>query len=207
MSDYPRFMFHPSMPWVIVRSDEEEQALGPDWTRTVQGPPRSADPAQNLAAIRMVAPQEKLEASRPGRSQSPQMKLDFDLRPAAHEQLIVTWPALRVKLPESPPVIAPRPEPEPVVVALPEPPAPKPKPKPRREYVREPDKPIESWPWLPYSRRQWIDPLETLHLGREDGIGELKLNDVIASNQELEERDYPASVRGWRDAWNGRRHR
>ena len=202
MGDYPRFMFHPSAPWVIVRSAEEEQALGPDWTRTVQGPPRSSAPAQNLEAIRAVAPQEEPEEPRPARNRSRQMRFDFDLRPAVHEQLIVTWPAQRVK---PPPVIAPKPEP--VVVALPEPPAAKPKPKPRREYVREPDKLIESWPWLPYSRRQWIDPLETLHLGREDGIGELKLDDVIAANQELEERDYPASVRGWRDAWNGRRHR
>jgi hypothetical protein len=46
--DYPRMMFHRTLPWVIVQSREEEDALGSDWARTVwpagevppAGPPR-----------------------------------------------------------------------------------------------------------------------------------------------------------------------
>ena len=33
--DYPRMMFHPTRPWVIVINEAEEAALGPEWSRTV----------------------------------------------------------------------------------------------------------------------------------------------------------------------------
>jgi len=47
--NYPRMMFHPSRDPVIVKSEEEEAALGAGWSRTVQAvaehfPPVS-DPA------------------------------------------------------------------------------------------------------------------------------------------------------------------
>jgi hypothetical protein len=40
--DYPRMMFHRTLPWVIVQSRDEEDALGSDWARTVW--PAGEDP-------------------------------------------------------------------------------------------------------------------------------------------------------------------
>jgi hypothetical protein len=38
--DYPRMMFHPTRPWVIVLNETEEAALGPEWSRrTFPDPP------------------------------------------------------------------------------------------------------------------------------------------------------------------------
>lgn len=37
-ADYPRMMFHRSEEPVIVKSAEEEEALGPEWFRTVLPP-------------------------------------------------------------------------------------------------------------------------------------------------------------------------
>jgi hypothetical protein len=36
--DYPRMMFHPAKDWVIVNSAAEEEALGPEWSRTIPAP-------------------------------------------------------------------------------------------------------------------------------------------------------------------------
>jgi hypothetical protein len=36
--DYPRMLFHPSKDWVIVKSAAEEEALGPEWSRTIPAP-------------------------------------------------------------------------------------------------------------------------------------------------------------------------
>jgi hypothetical protein len=48
-ADYPRMMFHRTLPWVIVQSREEEDALGPGWARTVlpagDDPPAEPVPA------------------------------------------------------------------------------------------------------------------------------------------------------------------
>jgi hypothetical protein len=33
--DYPRMMFHRTKPWVIVITEAEEAALGPEWSRIV----------------------------------------------------------------------------------------------------------------------------------------------------------------------------
>jgi hypothetical protein len=40
--DYPRMLFHPTKDWVIVKSAEEEAALGPEWSRTIPAPEPSA---------------------------------------------------------------------------------------------------------------------------------------------------------------------
>jgi hypothetical protein len=44
--DYPRMMFHPTKNWVIVKSAEEEEALGPEWSRTTPGPELSQKDAK-----------------------------------------------------------------------------------------------------------------------------------------------------------------
>jgi hypothetical protein len=33
--NYPRMLFHRSLPPVTVQSQSEEQALGPEWSRTI----------------------------------------------------------------------------------------------------------------------------------------------------------------------------
>jgi hypothetical protein len=35
-TDYPRMMFHRMLPPVTVQNEEEEAALGPEWSRIVQ---------------------------------------------------------------------------------------------------------------------------------------------------------------------------
>jgi hypothetical protein len=42
--NYPRWMFHRSLPAVIIRSEAEEAALGPEWSRTYR-PPAPPEPA------------------------------------------------------------------------------------------------------------------------------------------------------------------
>jgi hypothetical protein len=45
--NYPRMLFHRSLPPVTVQSQNEEQALGPEWSRTIPGTipvPKSAPP-------------------------------------------------------------------------------------------------------------------------------------------------------------------
>jgi hypothetical protein len=49
--NYPRMLFHRSLPPVTVQSQSEEQALGPEWSRTIPGTipgtipvPKSAPP-------------------------------------------------------------------------------------------------------------------------------------------------------------------
>jgi hypothetical protein len=41
--DYPRMMYHRSQDPVIIQSEEEEAALGPEWSRTI---PAAEPPAQ-----------------------------------------------------------------------------------------------------------------------------------------------------------------
>jgi hypothetical protein len=42
-ANYPRMLFHRSLPPVTVQSQSEEQALGPGWSRTIPVP-KSAPP-------------------------------------------------------------------------------------------------------------------------------------------------------------------
>jgi hypothetical protein len=42
--DYPRMMFHSTKDWVIVKSAAEEEALGPEWSRTIPGGPPQEEP-------------------------------------------------------------------------------------------------------------------------------------------------------------------
>jgi hypothetical protein len=53
--DYPRMMFHPTKDWVIVKSAEEETALGSEWSRTIV--PKGSEPEPAKPA---VAPRTKL---------------------------------------------------------------------------------------------------------------------------------------------------
>ena len=46
LKQYPRFMFHPALGMVIVRSRREERALGPEWSRSPL--PRSWSPRGQL---------------------------------------------------------------------------------------------------------------------------------------------------------------
>jgi hypothetical protein len=46
-ANYPRMLFHRSLPPVTVQSQSEEQALGPEWSRTIPAP-RSAPPVRPL---------------------------------------------------------------------------------------------------------------------------------------------------------------
>jgi hypothetical protein len=47
-ADYPRMLFHRSLPPVTVQSQSEEQALGPEWSRTIpaEEPPDVQPPAE-----------------------------------------------------------------------------------------------------------------------------------------------------------------
>jgi hypothetical protein len=44
--NYPRWMFHRSLPMVIIYSEAEEAALGPEWSRTYRpgAPPFETPP-------------------------------------------------------------------------------------------------------------------------------------------------------------------
>jgi len=64
--DYPRMMFHRTLPWVIVQSRDQEDALGPGWARTVwpagEDPPAEPVPApapEPAPAVAMAAAQKK----------------------------------------------------------------------------------------------------------------------------------------------------
>ena len=68
--DYPRMMFHRTLPWVIVQSRDEEDALGPGWARTVwpagEDPP--AEPVPAPAPEPAPAEKKKPARGRAGRS-------------------------------------------------------------------------------------------------------------------------------------------
>ena len=51
--DYPRMMFHQMLPPVVVNSEDEEAALGPEWSRLIQ--------AHALPEEQKPAPQPKYE--------------------------------------------------------------------------------------------------------------------------------------------------
>lgn len=48
--DYPRMMYHRAKDWVIVKSAEEEAALGSEWSRTIV--PKGSEPE----AVKPVKP-------------------------------------------------------------------------------------------------------------------------------------------------------
>ena len=52
-TDYPRMMFHRMLPPVTVNNEDEETALGPEWSRVIQ--------AQALPEERKPAPPPKYE--------------------------------------------------------------------------------------------------------------------------------------------------
>jgi hypothetical protein len=45
-ADYPRMLFHRSLPPVTVQSEPEERALGPEWSRTVPAEEPPAEPEE-----------------------------------------------------------------------------------------------------------------------------------------------------------------
>ena len=51
-TDYPRMLFHPTLPPVTVHSRDEEDALGGEWSRIIQPPeaPPSETPAETPPA-------------------------------------------------------------------------------------------------------------------------------------------------------------
>jgi hypothetical protein len=44
--NYPRMLFHRSLPPVTVHSEAEEQALGPEWSRTIPAEEPPAEPGE-----------------------------------------------------------------------------------------------------------------------------------------------------------------
>ena len=51
--DYPRMMFHRTLAPVTVLNEEQEQALGPEWSRNIWPPVADASP------VSAVEPEEK----------------------------------------------------------------------------------------------------------------------------------------------------
>jgi hypothetical protein len=45
-ADYPRMLFHRSLAPVTVQSQSEEQALGPEWSRTIPAEEPPAEPEE-----------------------------------------------------------------------------------------------------------------------------------------------------------------
>lgn len=52
--EYPRVMHHATKPSVLVESDEDVEALGPEWTKHIQGEPTcpSKDDLEVMAAAK-----------------------------------------------------------------------------------------------------------------------------------------------------------
>ena len=67
-ADYPRWMFHAKYEPLIVDNEEQEAALGPGWTRTIQARVTLTD--DDVAALKETAalpPEEKpLPKPKPG---------------------------------------------------------------------------------------------------------------------------------------------
>jgi len=62
-TDYPRMMFHRMLPPVTVNNEDEEVALGPEWSRIIQA--RAALPAEQKPAKR-PQPEPEEEPMVPG---------------------------------------------------------------------------------------------------------------------------------------------
>jgi hypothetical protein len=61
-ANYPRMLFHRSLPPVTVQSQNEEQALGPEWSRTI---PAEEPPAEPEAPDEHEDPEEEKPEERP----------------------------------------------------------------------------------------------------------------------------------------------
>ena len=73
--DYPRFMFHQMLPPVVVHNEDEEAALGPEWSRLIQ--------AQALPGEQKPAPQPRYE---PEPEEEPLADPDEDEKPDEQPQ-------------------------------------------------------------------------------------------------------------------------
>ena len=68
-ADYPRMMFHRSQEPVIVRSEEEEAALGAGWQRTIPQPEPDPVPSIKLPPPLPRGPDPEEEPQEVPRSQ------------------------------------------------------------------------------------------------------------------------------------------
>ena len=88
--NYPRMMFHRSKDPVTIHSEEDEAALGPEWSRTIlaalareEKPARTPDPEQEPEEEEPEEPDEQpepedveqIEAPKPKRGRPPAHKL------------------------------------------------------------------------------------------------------------------------------------
>jgi hypothetical protein len=69
--NYPRMLFHRSLPPVTVQSQSEEQALGPEWSRTILAPKSAAPPVHPPEPEKPVEEPPEPEEEEPEEEEEP----------------------------------------------------------------------------------------------------------------------------------------